>query len=230
MAIWSLQKCEVFRIGLLASIVSALETVMSESRAMFQTPPISGLFHTSLNYDYQYISWPIFFYGTHQISWIPESNLRAFEENRETLGKNKHIKEAMRVSTAKSFQADKTIFRRVSPTLPSSFSSAMAVEKSCQKCGILVKPREDGFVTSQTKQRMSPSGMFTAERKSDDWKLQNLQINQADPAHYRNKNLRWRSRQRKKNHCLPHHLYLRRVHRRRNPLRAQVSLRTNKTP
>ncbi|CBY35599.1 unnamed protein product [Oikopleura dioica] len=44
--------------------------------------------------------WPIFFFGTHQISWIPESNLRVFEENRETLGKNKHIKEAMRESLA----------------------------------------------------------------------------------------------------------------------------------
>ncbi|CBY24550.1 unnamed protein product [Oikopleura dioica] len=83
MAIWSSQKCVAFHTGLPASIVSALETVTSVSRATIQTPP-----------------WPIFFFGTHQISWIPESNLRVFEENRETLGKNKHIKEAMRESLA----------------------------------------------------------------------------------------------------------------------------------
>ncbi|CAG5097816.1 Oidioi.mRNA.OKI2018_I69.XSR.g15246.t1.cds [Oikopleura dioica] len=40
--------------------------------------------------------WPIFFFGTHQISWIAESKLKMFEENRDTLGKNKHIKEAMK--------------------------------------------------------------------------------------------------------------------------------------
>jgi len=42
--------------------------------------------------------WPIFFYGTHEILWILESDLRPFEENRVQLGKasnKKKFKEAM---------------------------------------------------------------------------------------------------------------------------------------
>jgi len=149
---------------------------------------------------YRYISWPIFFFGTHQISWIPESNLRVFEENRETLGKNKHIKEAMRVSIAKASPATKNIFRKVSPTLPSSFSSGMEVEKLCQKCGTLVKLREDGFVLSPMKQQILPSGMFTAERKKDDWKLRNQRVDLVDQVLYLSKNHQRRICRQKRNH------------------------------
>ncbi|CAG5096630.1 Oidioi.mRNA.OKI2018_I69.XSR.g14710.t1.cds [Oikopleura dioica] len=39
--------------------------------------------------------WPIYFYGTHQIAWIPQKDIYHLEDYRDEFGKNPRVKDAM---------------------------------------------------------------------------------------------------------------------------------------
>ncbi|CAG5086438.1 Oidioi.mRNA.OKI2018_I69.PAR.g11209.t2.cds [Oikopleura dioica] len=47
--------------------------------------------------------WPIFFYGSHQISWLPQKDLFEFEEHRDEFGANPQVKRAMEESRKNTF-------------------------------------------------------------------------------------------------------------------------------